>query len=147
MREKVMLFDCRPISTEDCIPLRSEVLRPHHPVEDCRFPLDGESRHFGAFQGGELVSVVSAHPEAAFGASGAWRLRGMATSPLRQGSGAGSALLEAFLTWARSERIPLLWCNAREQAIPFYERMGFTVEGELFDIAGVGPHKVMKLRL
>lgn len=145
MREKDMPFDCRQIRAEDCIPLRSEVLRPLHPLEDCRFPLDGESKHFGAFQRSELVSIVSVHPEARFGESKAWRVRGMATSPRVQSKGAGGAVLKALVEWARAEKVPLLWCNAREKAIPFYERNGFTVESELFDLPGVGPHKVMKL--
>ena len=139
-----MPFECRPITAEQCIPLRSEVLRPHHPLEDCRFPLDEESKHFGAFKDSALVSIVSAHPEAKFGEPRAWRIRGMATSPSLQGGGAGAAVLKAMKHWARAEGIPLFWFNARVKAIPFYERNGFTVESELFDMPGVGPHKVMK---
>jgi GNAT superfamily N-acetyltransferase len=141
-----MSFECRPITAQECIPLRSEVLRPNHPLEDCRFPLDEESQHFGAFNHGKLVSIVSAHGEEKFGEPKAWRIRGMATAPSLQGSGAGAAVLNAMKAWAREQNIPLLWFNARVKAIPFYERHGFTTESELFDMPGVGPHKVMKGR-
>lgn len=137
-------FQCRRISAEDCVPLRSQVLRPNHPLSESRFPLDGISVHFGAFRGGDLISVVSAHPENKFGGLSEWRIRGMATDPSVQGQGAGGILLQTLLAWGRTEGVPLFWCNARETAIVFYERHGFTVESALFDIAGVGPHKVMK---
>jgi GNAT superfamily N-acetyltransferase len=139
-----MVFDCRSIAAEDCVPLRSEVLRPGQPLDACRFPFEEEWKHFGVFLSGSLISIVSAHPEANFGEQRAWRVRGMATSLSLQGRGAGGAALGALMGWARAEKVPLLWCNAREKAIPFYERHGFTVESELFDLRGVGPHKVMK---
>ncbi|HEY8280419.1 MAG TPA: GNAT family N-acetyltransferase [Bdellovibrionota bacterium] len=134
------------ISTDDCMPLRSKVLRPFHPLEDCRYPLDGEAVHFGAFHDTALVSIVTAHPEdhELFPAKGQWRIRGMATEPSLQSSGFGSKVLLALLEWGKSERLPMFWCNGREAAIPFYLRHGFTVESELFDIKGIGAHKVLK---
>ncbi len=36
-----------------------------------------------------------------------------------------------------------MWCNARSGARTFYERAGFCVEGEEFEIAGIGPHFLM----
>lgn len=137
-----MPFSCRRITAEETYPLRHLVLG--HPPEANHFPRDPESVHFGALEGDRIVSIVTAHPEPRFGVAGAWRIRGMATDPAVQSQGAGGAALEALLAWGRAERVPLFWCNARERAIPFYERHGFTVESELFDIPGVGPHKVMK---
>jgi GNAT superfamily N-acetyltransferase len=136
----------RRISTAECIPLRSKVLRPFHPLEDCAYPQDPHAVHFGCFEGDELLSIVTAHPEEnqLFPAAGQWRIRGMATEPAFQGKGAGGAALIALLEWGMEEGVPLFWCNAREKAIPFYERHGFTVASELFDIKGIGPHKIMK---
>jgi GNAT superfamily N-acetyltransferase len=139
----------RRISTEECMPLRSQVLRPFHPLEDCQYPLDSQAVHFGAFAAGALVAIVTAHPEHSklFPVRGQWRIRGMATEPEFQGRGYGGEALEALLAWARSERLPMFWCNAREKAIPFYLRHGFSIQSELFDIAGIGPHKIMKILL
>lgn len=105
--------------------------------------------HFGAFEGSELVSIVTAHPDQSplFSAPNQWRIRGMATDPDRQSGGFGGAALQALLAWGRAEGLPLFWCNAREKAIPFYLRHGFTLESALFDIKGIGPHKVMKIVL
>ncbi len=142
-------MEIKRISTGDCIPLRSKVLRPFHPLEDCYFPMDSQSVHFGAFSGVELVSIVTAHPEdqRLFPFKGQWRIRGMATDPGKQSSGFGGEVLKALLSWGRSERFPLFWCNAREGAIPFYLRHGFTVQSELFDIPSAGLHKIMKITL
>lgn len=68
----------------------------------------------------------------------------MATEPAFQGFGYGGEVLDGLLAWGRSQKLPLFWCNAREKAIPFYERHGFSIESELFDIKGIGPHKIMK---
>lgn len=142
-------MEARQITTEECIPLRSKVLRPLHPLEACHYPQDPAAVHFGVFVSGELMSIVTAHPEdkKEFEKPGQWRIRGMATEPAFQGFGYGGEALAALLQWGREKKLPLFWCNAREKAIPFYERHGFTVESELFDIAGIGPHKVMKIDL
>ena len=37
----------------------------------------------------------------------------------------------------------MLWCNARLVAVEFYKYNGFKIIGNLFDIAGIGPHYYM----
>jgi GNAT superfamily N-acetyltransferase len=138
------------ITTEETIALRHLVLRPQQPRTACFYDRDHEAKHFGAYSGsGALVSVVTAHPEdnPRWPVSRQWRIRGMATHPGFQGQGYGSMVLDALLAWGRMERIPLFWCNARERAIPFYLRHGFTIESGLFEIVPIGPHKVMKINL
>lgn len=140
----------REITTEETIELRSRVLRPNQPRSACYYPDDHLAKHFGAFNGeGRLMSIVTAHAEDSprFSPKGQWRIRGMASEPEAQGKGFGAAVLLGLMDWARDRGIPLLWCNAREKAIPFYLKHGFSVESELFEIAGIGPHKVMKIDL
>lgn len=139
----------RQISTEQTYDLRSRVLRPGLPVEQSKYPADPEAVHFGAFEGEALVSIVTAHPEenARWPAAGQWRIRGMATDPAHQGRGLGGEGLRALLAWGKAKGIPLFWCNARKRAIPFYESHGFAVVSELFEIPGIGPHKVMWVQL
>jgi ribosomal protein S18 acetylase RimI-like enzyme len=36
-----------------------------------------------------------------------------------------------------------LWCQARERAVSFYERAGFQVVGEPFDVPKIGEHRGM----
>lgn len=138
------------IPTEATYDLRSRVLRPGRPIEVVHYPHDGRSVHFGVLEGSRVISVVTTHAEDFPGfpqVRGQWRIRGMATDPEFQGKGVGALGLKALLDWARSEKIPLIWCNARIRAVPFYERHGFTIESELFEIPDIGPHYVMKVSL
>ena len=142
-------MEIRPITTEECLPLRARVLRPFHPLEDCRYPRDPEAVHFGVFEQGVLVSIVTAHPDQSplFAEVNQWRIRGMATESALQSKGLGGMALAALLAWGRGQGLPMFWCNAREKAIPFYLRHGFAVQSELFEIGGIGAHKVMRINL
>jgi GNAT superfamily N-acetyltransferase len=140
----------RQIPTEATYDLRGRVLRPSRPLADCQYPKDPEAVHFGVEdEAGCIVSLMTAHPDPypLVERENPWRIRGMATEPALQGTGLGSRVLLALLEWGVGEGIPFFWCNAREKAIPFYERHGFTVESELFEIDGIGPHRVMKREL
>ena len=74
----------------------------------------------------------------------AWRLRGMATYAEQRGQGIGGALMEACLAHVRTHGGTRLWFNARTTAAGFYRRFGFVVQGDVFDIEGIGPHVVME---
>lgn len=140
-------MEVKEIRAEDTYDLRHRVLRPLQTVAECKYPLDHAAIHFGAFTENRLISIVTAHPEDSplFSESGQWRIRGMATEPEFQKTGAGHAVLHALLAWGKERGIELFWCNARELAIPFYLRQGFTVESDYFEIPGIGPHKVMAI--
>lgn len=67
------------------------------------------------------------------------QLRGMAVLEEHQGSGVGKALLQHVHGMAR-ENDWQLWCNARTKAVPFYAKLGWCVDGEAFDVPGIGKH-------
>lgn len=149
----------RRIGASETRPLRSSVLRPGRPEREVEFPGDDEPTtfHAGALLDDELVAVGSlyleARPADAPGDAArpadhdtgtAWRLRGMATDPAVRRRGAGAAVLAACEEHARAHGATLLWCNARIEAIDFYEANGWRVLGEEFDIPTVGPHFVME---
>jgi predicted GNAT family N-acyltransferase len=146
----------RSISAQEVLPLRLEVLRPGRPPETAIFAGDDlpTTTHWGAFTPqGELVAIAtlmegSPKPdksaEGGTGAAPGWQLRGMASSPSVRGQGYGAAVLQAVVDHVKA-RNGLLWCNARESAVGFYLGFGFKTEGKIFDIAGVGPHYVMKI--
>lgn len=135
----------RAVTAEAVRPLRHVVLRPDQPVEASIYPGDNDTEtvHLGAFDGNRLVGVASLYREARPGASGGWRLRGMATEPGVRGRGFGVALLDACIEHVRTEGGAELWCNARRKAIGFYRRAGFAEVGEEFDIPDIGRHIVM----
>jgi ribosomal protein S18 acetylase RimI-like enzyme len=96
---------------------------------------------FGAYDDA-LVAVGLVGPE---GGPGAWRIRGMATIPEARGRGAGTAVLSALVEHAVSNGATRIWCNARIGARSLYERAGFRVDSEQFEIPEIGPHYVMEL--
>lgn len=119
--------------------LRLQVLRPGQAARAAVWPLDDDPRtvHLGAFSEGRCVGIATVVPE------DGWRLRGMAVEPSRQGSGIGARLVRELQERFASRGAPI-WCNARTTAAGFYVRLGFAIEGEPFDVAGIGPHVVMR---
>jgi predicted GNAT family N-acyltransferase len=131
-------------------PLRGAVLRVGRPVE---IPGDDDPAtiHLAArTPEGQVVGVVRFHPNRCPwrpGARAAWQLRGMATDPAVRGTGAGRAVVVEGL--ARVARLggDLVWCDARAAATGFYERLGFRVASEPYEISPVGPHVGMLIDL
>lgn len=135
------------IRTADTYPLRLKVLRPGGVLEDTHFAndrLEG-SFHLGVFKDDRCISIGSFYPEPHKELLGwkQYRLRGMATDPEYQGKGAGKKLMLFALDHLKAQKADRLWCNARLIALPFYERFGFEVKGDEFDIPGIGPHFLM----
>jgi ribosomal protein S18 acetylase RimI-like enzyme len=133
----------RAVSLESTRALRQSVLRPHEAVAGMVSSESSDAFAVGAFDGEELVSVGLIAPD---GKPGGWRIRGMATAPGARGRGAGAGVLDALLRHALAAGAQRIWCNARKPARRFYERAGFRVISEEFDLPMIGPHLVMELR-
>lgn len=131
-------------------PLRHRVLRPTEPVESVQYPEDSVAgaRHYAVYQEGQVVAIASVFPEAEPGETetGVWRLRGMASSPEVRGTGLGKQVLAFLLSDLKARGAARVWCNARVTVAGFYENHGFAAESEIFEMAGIGPHVVMKAR-
>jgi predicted GNAT family N-acyltransferase len=129
---------------EEIFELRWSVLRPGRPRPTAEFPQDAypETFHLAARDpDGRVVCCGTFFPDPLDGAP-AWRVRGMATSPERQGEGIGGRLLETGVAEVAARGGRVLWCNGRAGATTFYQRHGFEIRGDLFDIPGVGPHSM-----
>lgn len=70
----------------------------------------------------------------------------MAVLPAWRGRGVGSDLLYSMLQLAEQHGLNEVFLHAQCKAIPFYERLGFVPEGEVFDDAGID-HRTMRRRL
>ena len=134
----------RTVALERTRELRQAVLRPHEAVEQMARTESRDAFAVGAFIGEELVSVGLIAPD---GEPGGWRIRGMATAPAARGAGAGTGVLEALVDHALAAGAQRIWCNARTPARHFYERAGFRVTSEGFELPMIGPHFVMELCL
>jgi predicted GNAT family N-acyltransferase len=84
------------------------------------------------------TSVNAIHP---------MQLRGMATHPAVRGEGAGKEIIRYALRWLSSKGVDVVWCNAREVAVSFYEALGFIKIGDSFEIPGIGTHWVMSRKV
>lgn len=137
----------RFIRTEQTYPLRLLVLRPGGVEQDCHWAndrLEG-SFHLASQIGEHIIAIASFYPEKHRLLQGwkQFRLRGMATHPEFQGQGVGARLLGFAIDHLRAQHADRLWCNARKSAAELYTRAGFIIEGEEFDIPGIGPHYLM----
>jgi ribosomal protein S18 acetylase RimI-like enzyme len=137
------------VEAVDTYPLRAQELRQGRPLE-----MDGDDApyalHLAArIDGGEIVGVVRFHPRDCpwRPGEGSWQLRGMATDPRVRGLGAGRALVAEGLARVAARGGDLVWCDARKDAVGFYERIGFTIVTEEYDLRPVGPHRGMLIEL
>jgi GNAT superfamily N-acetyltransferase len=143
-------LDLRRADVEELIDLRHVVLRDGLPRAAARFDGDDETttRHYGAFVRGKAVGCASLMLSQWEGEP-AWQVRGMATDARFRSRGLGAALLRmAEAEVSADASLPrLLWCNARVPAVPVYEKLGWAVRCEPFDIPTAGPHVKMTKRL
>jgi len=141
-------MNVRKVTNTDTWPIRNEVLRPGLPVSSCHFAEDKlpDAVHFSSFAGRQQTGVVSAYP-IAFpiddSLAECWQLRAMATIPAVRGQGHGAALIHTLEGYLLEKCAQWLWCNARQEAIGFYRKLGFVERGDEFEIAGIGPHCAM----
>ena len=118
----------QPIDAAQTYALRHAVLWPDKPLAYVQLPEDAAGQHFGAFVEGALVAVISLF----IGADGVARFRKFATEPAWQGRGLGTALLRHVIAQAQAQGASQLWCDARQRALPFYQRFGLAPVGEVF---------------
>ena len=140
------MFNVERVSSEIVRPLRHRVLRPNLPLEDSILSADDlfDSAHFTVKKDNIILSVASVFKELfeAMPTQKSYRLRGMATEPSEQRKGFGTMILHGAMDHLKKETdVGILWCNARVTAFGFYEKTGFTIVGEIFDIPNLGPHK------
>ena len=130
--------------------IRQKVLRPHQTIEQVQYKEDFFETSFHLAitpkTKPELLLCVASFSEQfhlAFHDTKQYRLRGMATIEECRGQGMGAHLLEYSFEILKQKNVQLLWCNAREKAFSFYEKLGLQYEGPIFNIDDIGPHKVM----
>jgi GNAT superfamily N-acetyltransferase len=132
------------LTADETHPLRLAVLRGDTPTKVTAFAEDllPGTFHLGIRDGQELIAVSTWAPRP-YNDTPAVQLRGMATAPQLQGHGLGSLLLEAGCLRA-AKIADLVWARARDTALEFYLRHGFTVEGDGFiDEQTEKPHHVI----
>lgn len=134
---------------DDIVALRMAVLRDGTPSQDPRYPEDDlpDSLHLALRLEGEIVGtstwLTRAWPLESD--APATQLRGMAVAVNLQSRGLGAMLLRAGIERAHVQQHAFVWARARDTAIRFYERNGFTVVGDAFtdEATGMSHHLVV----
>lgn len=118
-------MDIRNVDLDLIWKIRQEVMYPQEELSYVQLPEDGTGEHLGLYVNDQLVSIVSLFeygPEVQF--------RKFATLVNEQGKGYGSMLLEYVMDQASSGGKQMIWCNARVNASPFYQRFGMYATGD-----------------
>lgn len=141
-------FEIRLMDPLEIRALRLKVLWPHkETIENCSLPTDVAEGtfHVGAVLNGEVVGtssfLIDINPN--FEEKNQYRLRAMATDPAIQGSGAGAAIVAKGIEELKRRGVKLVWCDARLRATGFYEKLNFSVLGDIYEVPVIGPHKLM----
>jgi GNAT superfamily N-acetyltransferase len=125
------LIDLKQIQAHETWALRHKVMWPDKPLDFVILPNDADGVHYGLFENGQLVSVISL-----FVKGEQAQFRKFATDTTYQGKGYGSMLLKFLIDRAKDLNIKELICDARVSAIGFYERFGMKVDSEIFQKSG-----------
>jgi predicted GNAT family N-acyltransferase len=139
----------RIAEVDEILDLRWRLLRVGLPRDAAHFEGDDAptTHHFAAVLGDRVVACVT-YRRGTLDDKPTWQLRGMAVDDTIQKSGVGSKLIafaDSFV--ASQDYSDVVWCNARVPAIGFYQRLGWTVIGEQFDVLHAGPHVKMVKRM
>jgi len=136
------------ISSKQTYPLRLAVLWQHkNSLNECGLEIDDleSTFHVGVYKNKEIVAVGTflQQQNEKFEAKNQYRLRAMATSPKVRGKNFGKLLIEFAIEELKNRKADLLWCDARKVALGFYEKMGFKIKGDFYEIPIIGSHKLM----
>ena len=145
------MFVIKEISAFETIIVRHPVLRFGKPIESCRFEGDDlpTTKHFGLFFENQLSVVISVFEAKnnLFLEENQFQIRGMAVLEQHQKKGFGEVLLKYCENQIRIKMGEIIWFNARESAIGFYEKSDYQKSGDGFEIADIGIHYVLFKKL
>lgn len=136
------MIKIKNISAKETYELRLSVLRNNI---DLPFKFEGDEDkrtfHLGAFYEEKLVGIATFMKSSieSFDIE-QYQLRGMATLPEVRGMGGGKKLINKAKDILQEKKVAILWCNARKEAVGFYESLGFKITGEEFEVSKVGAH-------
>ncbi|HWU34700.1 MAG TPA: GNAT family N-acetyltransferase [Methylovorus sp.] len=128
-------LDIRPIAHNSpeyhtAVALRHAILRAplglHFTPE--QLAAEADAWHLGAYLVDRLVGYLLLKPLA----SGELQMRQVAVDATLQGQGIGRRLVSDAESRAQQHGMTAIRLHARENAVPFYQRLGYEVQGEPF---------------
>ncbi len=151
LMKKNNLIKIKYISSIDTHLIRKEVLWPHINNGNYSLNIDNNKAtfHLGTFVNNNLVSIGTFLPElnSHFSKNNQYRLRAMATKKEYTGKGYGRKLFLHAINILIRNKVELLWCDARIEAIPFYKKLDMKSLNKTYEIKNIGPHQTMYIKL
>lgn len=141
-----MNINCRILSKNEfdrALSIRYAVFvyEQHVPLEEERDEYDDTATHFGAFDQNKMIGtgrVVIKGTKAKIGR--------LAVLKTYRNLGVGRGLMNAMLAYCYQQNLSEAVLNAQLHSIPFYEKAGFTAQGDVFNEAGIA-HRTMCKKL
>lgn len=135
------------ITFQETFLVRQAVLRTGKPIETCFFDGDDllQTKHFGILIDQKIIGVVSVfqNKNTNFNNPNQYQIRGMAILSEHQNKGYGKLLVMQCETHISKTNNSIAWFNARENAIGFYEKLGYKTFGIPYNIQDLGIHFLM----
>ena len=127
-----------------CVKLRDKILR--EPInlmfsEEELF-LENDQTHVGVFENEKAIGCFSLVPVS----KKEIKMRQVCVDSDQQQKGIGSKMMNYCVDWAKKNGYQEISCHARESAVKYYEKYGYTKEGKLFREVSL-PHLKMKKSL
>ncbi len=122
--------------------LRAKVLREHLGLPTgCEvFPFEKEALHLVAINNeNEVIGCVMFNPEEQGG-----RLLQMAIYKEYQNKGIGTMMIKELEKHLKTIGIKNIYLHARFNAVQFYEKLGYTIEGNEFEEVGIKHFNMIK---
>jgi phosphoribosylformimino-5-aminoimidazole carboxamide ribotide isomerase len=129
----------QPVPLTEVWAMRQAVMYPQESISFVQLEDDERGLHWGLYDGGELVSVISL-----FDKEGSLQFRKFATRTSHQGKGYGTALLKHVMDWAQTRGRKNIWCNARLTATGIYKKFGMQAVGKSWQKWGLDFIKMEK---
>lgn len=127
-----------------CVALRRDILRKPLGLEftEAQLAQEEDSFHLAAFDGEVLVGTLMLTPRK----TGLVQMRQVAVHTGRQGGGIGKCMVAECEAEAKRRGFTRIELHARETAIPFYLKMGYTETGAPFEEVGIS-HQCLEKHL
>jgi len=136
----------RLATLDEILPIRIEVLR-NGKLEPTAYHAEDplkETFHLAYLEDNQVIGIASFHPVGLKDYEGlGFQLRGMAVKSYAQNKGIGKKLLLFGENELKNRNVQYVWCNARQKAFPFYERLGYQFISDFFEVPMIGLHKKM----
>jgi len=129
----------QPVPLNEVWAMRQAVMYPQESISFVQLEDDEKGLHWGLYDSGELVSVISV-----FDRNGSVQFRKFATRTNWQGKGYGTILLQHVMDWAHRQGKKNIWCNARLTATGIYKKFGMQAVGKTWHQYGLDFIKMEK---